>query len=109
VPVEPTAASPSASLSNAPSATAPDPAAGAGLVLRFDAQAWIEIRDAGDGIVATGTQPAGATRAFELAPPVSAVIGNPGSVSVTWRGAPYDLKPHIRQGVARFRIEGGGR
>ncbi|MEN9773619.1 MAG: hypothetical protein RL322_689 [Pseudomonadota bacterium] len=108
-PAEPAGVPPSPAATGPSPAAAPGSATGAGLVLRFDAQAWIEIRDAGDRIVATGTQAAGATRVFDLDPPVSAVIGNPGAVSATWRGAPYDLKPHIRQGVARFRIEGSGR
>ncbi len=84
-------------------------ASSGGLVLRFAADTWIEIRDGADKVVATGTQPAGTTRSFEIAPPVSGTIGNVNAVSVTWRGAPFDLTPFLRQGVARFRIERGDR
>jgi len=80
-----------------------------GLVLRFSASSWIEIRDAGDRVVAIGTQPAGTSRSFDIAPPLSGVIGNAGAVAVTWRGEPFDLTPFLRQGVARFRIERGDR
>jgi cytoskeleton protein RodZ len=75
------------------------------LVLRFSAESWIEVRDASDRVVLTGTQAAGTTRAFDLPAPLSATIGNAGTVQATWRGAPFDLNPHMRLGVARFRIE----
>lgn len=100
-PVQASGAAPLASSDPAPVGSS------SGLVLRFSGDSWIEIRDAADRIVATGTQPGGTTRSFDIPPPVSGVIGNVGAVSVTWRGAAFDLAPFIRQGVARFRIERG--
>jgi cytoskeleton protein RodZ len=110
VPAAPASASGAASVVPAqgvPAAAPPgdSPSASAGLVLRFSAESWIEVRDASDRVVLTGTQAAGTTRAFDLPAPLSATIGNAGTVQATWRGAPFDLNPHMRLGVARFRIE----
>ncbi len=92
-----------------PSEQSSSAASSTGLAMRFSASTWIEIRDAGDRVVAIGTQPAGTSRSFDIAPPLSGVIGNVGAVTVTWRGEPFDLTPFVRQGVARFRIERGDR
>jgi cytoskeleton protein RodZ len=75
------------------------------LTLSFSEPAWIEVRDGSGRVVVTGTQPAGSSTVVDGPLPISAVIGNAGRVTVTWRGAPFDLTPHLRQGVARFNIE----
>jgi len=75
------------------------------LVMRFPADSWIEVRDASGAILITGTQPPGTVRELSGELPLSLIIGNAGGVAVTWRGAPIDLGPHMRQGIARFRIE----
>lgn len=113
IPVSPAApsADPASAISAAGQVAKPAPQSitSSGMALQFSAPAWIEIRDGEGRVVATGTQQGGTTRALEIKPPVSAVIGNPGAVTVLWQGAPYDLTPHIRQGVARFQIEGAAR
>ena len=86
------------------------PAAGAGsplnpLVMRFPAESWIEVRDASGSVLITGTQPAGSVREVSGDLPLSLVIGNASGVTVTWRGSPVDVAPHMRLGIARFRIE----
>lgn len=75
------------------------------LVMRFSADSWIEVRDGAGALLITGTQPPGTVRELTGELPFSLTIGNAGTVTVTWRGAPIDLVPHMRQGVARFRIE----
>jgi len=75
------------------------------LVMRFSADSWIEVRDGAGALLLTGTQPPGTVRELTGELPFSLTIGNAGTVTVTWRGAPIDLVPHMRQGVARFRIE----
>jgi cytoskeleton protein RodZ len=75
------------------------------LVMRFPADSWIEVRDASGAILVTGTQPPGTVRELSGELPLSLIIGNAGGVAVTWRGVPIDLAPHMRQGIARFRIE----
>lgn len=75
------------------------------LIMRFPADSWIEVRDASGAILITGTQPPGTVRELSGELPLSLIIGNAGGVAVTWRGVPIDLVPHMRQGIARFRIE----
>lgn len=75
------------------------------LVMRFPADSWIEVRDASGAVLITGTQPPGTVRELSGELPLSLIIGNAGGVAVTWRGVPIDLAPHMRQGIARFRIE----
>jgi cytoskeleton protein RodZ len=89
---------------------APGASGGAGvplnpLVMRFPADSWIEVRDASGAVLITGTQPPGTVRELSGELPLSLIIGNAGGVAVTWRGVPIDLAPHMRQGIARFRIE----
>ena len=73
--------------------------------MSFSGDSWIELRDAENRVVAVGTQSAGAVREFFLAPPLTLVIGNAVAATVTWYGKAVDLSPHMRQGVARFRID----
>lgn len=108
----PATAAPGPSLPATPSVVVPrTPAAvGAGaplnpLVMRFPAESWIEVRDASGAVLITGTQPAGSVRELSGELPLSLTIGNATGVSVTWRGAPVEVAPHIRLGIARFRIE----
>ena len=46
----------------------------------------------------------GATHAVGGAPPLEVVLGNAEVVTVTWRGAPFDVVPHTKQNVAKFSI-----
>jgi cytoskeleton protein RodZ len=73
--------------------------------MRFPAESWIEVRDASGAVIITGTQPAGSVREVNGELPLSLVIGNAAGVIVSWRGSPVDVAPHMRLGVARFRIE----
>lgn len=95
----------SAAQSAAARAQAAAPPSTRALSLSFAEPAWIEIRDAGGRVLVTGTQAAGSSAVIEGQLPLSAVVGNAGRVTATWRGAPFDLNPHMRQGVARFNIE----
>lgn len=94
-----------------PAVTVPrGPVTGAGsplnpLIMRFPAESWIEVRDASGAVIITGTQPAGSVREVNGELPLSLVIGNAAGVTVSWRGSPVDVAPHMRLGVARFRIE----
>ena len=100
-----------ASASGAPtastSATAgPLPAAATGrIVLDFDAESWVEIRDGTGKILMSQLNRAGSERVVQGAPPFSVVIGNAQHVRVTYGDEPFDLTPHIRVEVARFTLK----
>lgn len=103
---------PAPSRDNPPSVARPAPATSGAtesrlnpLVMRFPVESWIEVRDASGAILITGTQAPGTVRELSGDLPLSLVIGNAAGVAITWRGTPIDLAPHMRLGVARFRIE----
>lgn len=101
----------------ASAASAPQPAAEAAavesapapgarrLVLRFEREAWVEIRDAEDRVLLAQLNPAGGERVIEGAPPLRLVIGNAHHVRLTYDGAPVDLAPHIKVEVARLVLQ----
>jgi len=47
----------------------------------------------------------GATHAVSGAAPFEVILGNAEAVTVTWRGAPFDSTPYVKQNVAKFTIK----
>ena len=89
-------------------ATVPPPAVAAGtdrIVLQFDAESWVEIRDATGKVLMSQLNRADTEKAVTGTAPFSVVIGNAQHVHVTYNGEPFDLTPHIRVEVARFTLK----
>ncbi|ALK99748.1 hypothetical protein AB595_07965 [Massilia sp. WF1] len=78
-----------------PAAAAQPAAAGANaLVLRVREDAWIEVRPAKGGApMIKRLVKAGSTETVNVDQPVRVIIGNPGAVSASLRGAPVALPP----------------
>ncbi|MCE2782124.1 helix-turn-helix domain-containing protein [Limnohabitans sp.] len=74
-------------------------------VFSASAESWLELRDAQNSVVWSGVLKAGDTTRIESPLPVRVVVGRAQSVSVTLRGAPFDLKPHTQVAVARFEVK----
>ena len=74
-------------------------------VFSATAESWLELRDAQNSVVWSGVLKAGETTRIESPLPVRVVVGRAQSVSVTLRGAPFDLKPHTQVAVARFEVK----
>jgi cytoskeleton protein RodZ len=74
------------------------------LVLRMEAQAWLEVRDGSGRSLVSSLNPAGSERAVRGQPPFQLVIGNAAHVKLTYDGKPVDLAPHIRGDVARLTL-----
>ena len=85
-------------------APVPKVAGGNRLVVRTEAEAWIEIRDSLDRMLVSSLNPPGSERVVRGRPPYSVVIGNASAVTVTYDEKPINLAPYIRQDVARFTI-----
>lgn len=73
-------------------------------LLRFEREAWIEVRRADGQLVVEGLQRAGTEVRLPLSGELSLVLGNAEFVRVERGGTPVDLKPLIRQGVARLKL-----
>ena len=75
------------------------------IVLHFDAESWVEVRDASGKMLLSQLNPAGSAKIVQGTPPFSVVVGNAQHVQLTYDGQPFDLAPHIRVEVARFTLE----
>ena len=74
------------------------------LVISYRATSWTEVRDRDGKIVLQVTGTPGTSQTVTGKAPFDLTLGNAGENSVTWRGAPFDLAPHLRQNVARVRL-----
>lgn len=87
-----------------PSVPAPG-AIAADLVLSFEIESWIEIKDADGRVLVIGTERPGSSRAVEGRAPFSLIIGNAQGVRLSYRGRPVNLEPHTQRGIARLVVE----
>jgi cytoskeleton protein RodZ len=91
---------------NSPSAAvAPKSANSVQWVFSASAESWLELRDAQNSVVWSGVLKAGETTRIDSPLPVRVVVGRAQAVSVTLRGAAFDLKPHTQVAVARFEVK----
>jgi cytoskeleton protein RodZ len=74
------------------------------LTLTFRDFSWTEIRDRDGRLLLSGMNPGGTAQSVSGTPPFEVVIGNATDVRLTYKGSPFDLAPHTRQNVARFRL-----
>lgn len=66
---------------------------------------WLEVRDAQQSVIWSGVVKAGESQRIQNPLPVNVVVGRAAAVNVTFRGQPFDLKPHTRYSVARFDVK----
>lgn len=86
-------------------ASVPDAATQPKLVLRFAADAWVEIRDKSGAKIFSQVGKRGTEETVQGAPPFALVVGNAAQVSVTYKGKSVDLAPHVKVNVARLSLE----
>jgi cytoskeleton protein RodZ len=99
----------------APPAAAPQPApqqqqvvataAEKRIELVFDAECWVEIRDADGRVLFSQLNRPGTRREVAGDGPFSLVIGNAAGVKVRFNDTDVDLKPFTRTDVARLTLE----
>ena len=94
----------------APAAFSAVPAAvpGAGVSLRFRADAWVEVRDAQGRLMARGLYHPGQEIDLKQGFPLHFVIGNAAQVMVRYAGRALDLSPYLSAKVARFSLAADG-
>lgn len=73
--------------------------------LEFPQESWVEIKDRDGTTLLSQLNAAGTQKVVEGAPPFSVIIGNAANVRVTYRDAPFDLRPYVKVEVARFTLE----
>ncbi|EGF30809.1 putative membrane protein [Oxalobacteraceae bacterium IMCC9480] len=75
------------------------------LVLNVRSDSWIEIRGSGTTTVASKLYRAGSVGTFDIAEPVTLVVGNAAGVDATLRGAPLPLPSASNNNVARINLK----
>ncbi len=75
------------------------------LVFVFDANSWVDVKDAGGRTIFSQMNAKGTTQVVDGKPPLQLVVGNASQVKVRYNDEPVDLGPHTRVDVARFTLE----
>jgi cytoskeleton protein RodZ len=75
------------------------------LVIKVRENSWIELRRAKGAPMFAGLVKGGSTETFQVTEPVTLVVGKPGAVSATLRGAPVELPPVLGSAVSRVNLK----
>lgn len=106
--VVPPAAVPAPAPAATPAATPPAAAAAVGanaLVLKVEQDSWVEIRRPGSTPLISRMVKAGSTETFDITGPATLVVGKPGVVQATLRGAKLDLPTVAGGTISRVSIK----
>ncbi len=75
------------------------------IVLAFDGNSWVDVRDANGKSVFSRLNQAGSVQEVQGSAPFSLTIGNAPQVKLTWKGRPVDLTPYTKGDVARLTVQ----
>ena len=106
--VVPPAAVPAPATATTAAATSPVAAAAVGanaLVLKVEQDSWVEIRRPGASPLISRMVKAGSTETFDITGPATLVVGKPGVVQATLRGAKLDLPTVAGGTISRVSIK----
>ncbi|KAB8042478.1 RodZ domain-containing protein [Janthinobacterium aquaticum] len=98
------AAAPAAVAAEAPAAV-PAAAGANALVLKVEQDSWVEIRRPNASPLISRLVKAGSTETFDITGPATLVVGKPGVVQATLRGAKLDLPTVAGGTIARVSIK----
>lgn len=94
-----------AGVAPAPAAALKSPAAANALVLTLRDDSWIEVRRANGEALLKRLGRRGTTETVEITEPLTLVVGNPGAVSATLRGAALELQAAPGGTIARVNLK----
>jgi len=75
------------------------------LVLQFQQESWVEVKQADGRILLSQMNRGGSEQEVGGTPPFDVVIGNAPSVRLFYNGQAVDLRPHYKVDVARLILE----
>ena len=75
------------------------------IVLQFQRESWVEIKQADGRIIMSQMNRGGSEQELGGTPPFDVIIGNAPSVRLVYNGQPVDLRPHFKVDVARLILE----
>lgn len=98
---------PGAAASNAvtAAAAAPGDATSSKVSMKFEGDAWVEVRDRKGKKIFSQLNLSGSAQTVEGQAPFSLVVGNAAQVRIAYNGKPVDLAPYIKVNVARLTLE----
>ena len=89
----------------APAAVAPAAVGANPLVLAVREDSWVEVRDANGKALLRRMVKAGETASVDIAGPSVVIVGKPGAVTATLRGAPLALPPMQGSTISRVKVQ----
>ena len=99
------AVEPATTAAVAPAAAAAAAVGANTLVLKVEQDSWVEIRRPGSTPLISRMVKAGSTETFDIAGPATLVVGKPGAVQATLRGAKLDLPTVAGGTISRVSIK----
>jgi cytoskeleton protein RodZ len=99
------AGSPSAGIAPAPQGAGPAAVSANALVIVVREDSWVEVRRAKGAPLISRLVKGGTTESFDVSEPVTLVVGKPGAVSATLRGAAVELPPVSGSTVSRVNLK----
>ena len=99
------ATTPATTAAVAPAAAAAAAVGANTLVLKVEQDSWVEIRRPGSSPLISRMVKAGSTETFDIAGPATLVVGKPGAVQATLRGAKLDLPTVAGGTISRVSIK----
>jgi cytoskeletal protein RodZ len=108
-----TTATPSATTTTPPAtvataaadAAAPLVAGEISIKMEFTEEVWMQIKGDDKKTLFESLNTSGNIKEFKATPPLNVKIGNAPGVKIFVNGQPFDLAPHTKGSVARFRVE----
>ncbi|WMP17101.1 helix-turn-helix domain-containing protein [Thiothrix lacustris] len=73
--------------------------------MEFAQEVWMQIKGDDKKTLFESLNTAGNIKEFKATPPLNVKIGNAPGVKIFVNGQPFDLAPHTKGSVARFRVE----
>lgn len=78
------------------------------LAMNFNGDCWVKIEDASGTVLSRGLKRAGNAVTLAGAPPFKLILGNPGVVSITFKGEAVDLSGYPANQVAKLQLGASG-
>jgi cytoskeleton protein RodZ len=76
-----------------------------GVVLDFQGNCWVDIRDAAKTFSLKGEMSKGDRRVLGGTPPYELKLGNAAAVTITVNGVPFDLSRVAKTNSPRFKLD----
>ncbi|HLX81566.1 MAG TPA: helix-turn-helix domain-containing protein [Burkholderiales bacterium] len=75
------------------------------IVMKFDRESWVQIRNRDGKILFSQLNAAGSERTIEGRAPFNLIVGNAQYVRMSYDDHPVDLTPYVKVEVARFTLD----